>query len=491
MDKTMRRRLKILAVVIMLLFFGTTCFIGGFISSDNQFTELVSTQQAELNRIHLAERGLDENGVRIDRMAWYYEESDGFSTANVLCHTDAEFLDYCQTYHPDAVYVSNEWTEDEVILSFRDHPEIWAYWQDQYQMTGFYYTWTPDHRHCFILDVGFSVEPESYDELIGGWLVVDGVRVKAFDRDIGSVEPQALLQDYQNGDWDGSRRLSSDWGTTGYIGSDGRLSYSYWAYGYDATMDPEGLAYTGYGEPWWVAEDLGPELGALLVEPKFVSFDKTKGILAEGSVDVRLYPDLPVDYDASQVVDSWRIWQTDVLICLEPTRMILAQRGKILTEWPLSENPNDGLPLNREDFQVLQPAETRTAEYANDLLYVRSGDQLWALRADGTVELALGHIVWMNGDNPDRIWGLQNGKLICWRGATYYSVSQGPVTVAEGVLDVDFTGASALVQKADGCYALICESGAKSTYSLEYLGTESLEYYKRQVEILYQSRYSR
>lgn len=124
------KRIKILAGAFVILMVALMAFVAGTMYSGRHFTGMINAQQRELERIHLAEQGLDENGVRIDRMARYYEESDGFSTANALCHTDAEFLDYCQTHHPEAVYVSNEWTEDEVILSFRDHPESWAYWQD-------------------------------------------------------------------------------------------------------------------------------------------------------------------------------------------------------------------------------------------------------------------------------------------------------------------------------------------------------------------------
>lgn len=229
---------------------------------------------------------LDEDGVRIDRMSGFYRNRDPWGIS--LAETDAEFREYCQVNFPYAVYPSDEWTAEEVIQSYRETPEIWGFWTDSYSQDGFYFTWTPGYQHCLILSSGYLPEEWAYGELDSGWLIVDGVRVEAYGPTLDTVEPRSLAALYRSGAWDGSPVRSADWGTEVFVDSEGVLDYFYFAYSYDETYDPEGLAYTGYAEPWWAGQ-IDPEIAVLMEEEaQYYAPEKTGGVLAFGSAKVRM-----------------------------------------------------------------------------------------------------------------------------------------------------------------------------------------------------------
>ncbi len=485
MDKTMRRRLKILAVVIMLLFFGTTCFIGGFISSGNQFTELVSTQQAELNRIHLAERGLDENGVKNNRLSSLYVMGSPSNSDYSMFENDAEFRDYCKENYPNAVYPTEEWTAEEVIQSYQDNPEIWTVWTDDYSMIAYCFTWTPSYSHCFYARACYQDVYDAKKEGIEGaevrpgwmpgWFYVDGVRVQLYDYPVvDSIEPRELARAYQKGTWDGWSVMSADLSTEVHINSDGELDYTYRSYQYTRAKDPESLAYTSFAkEPWWKATDLDSEIKTMLTDEEYWPFEDAEDELAYGEVVVKLYPDLPASYDTSEIFSSQ--WSEEGTFCLSPTGVVLAKAGEVLAEWIVE--------LDEEQTELLRRPEDLGTEYANDVAYLYTGDQLLALRQDGSVVTVLEGIFESNtNSSPYHLWGFREGQLVYFEAARRYSVSESPISLGE-VLEVDFETLR-LVMKEDGCYAVARDYKRDPEYYLVYLGSETFEYYKEQYATL-------
>ena len=83
------------------------------------------------------------------------------------------------------------------------------------------------------------------------------------------------------------------------------------------------------------------------------------------------------------------------------------------------------------------------------------------------------------------MWGLKDGRLVCWR---VYAFSSGdlPKAVAEDVVEADFTDL-ALFMKADGCYEV--PHASYSAGEVRYLGPETMGYYQRLYQTLAAARY--
>jgi len=477
----MDRRIRTLAVVFLAAMALVMGCLFGTMRTTERYNKVVAGQQAELDEIHRAEQKLDERGVRIDRMARYYSDHESvFDGGLSLVNTDAEFREYCRENYPEAVYPTSEWTADEVIQSYHDnHEKMWGLWRDGYYES-FYFCWTPGYEHCFILDTGYVFPEEEYGELGSGWLVVDGVKVQPFGESILLMDPELLLQAYQSGKWDGNSAMSPDWSTTAYVDSKGNLAYYYSACCYDATIDPDGLAYTGYEEPWWVG-DVKPEIAKLLVEPEYYPLEEATDY-ASGSVDVNLNVDFPKDYDFEEVFLTRRFGGQS--FCLKPTGVTLAERGKILNEWQLE--------LNRGTLiELLAPAKEPEAEYARDVAYVYDGDRLWALVEDGTLRLVIEKTAELDQGVSDvgfDLWGMNGKKLIHWDGRQYYSVKQSPEVIAENVEGVYFNTLR-LIVKEDGCYAILRDYHSDVVeYPVEYLGAETPEYYEKQYQTMSEAK---
>lgn len=459
----MQRRIKLMGAVFVGLLVFLAGYLGGMMLPRDNNLKRIAELEATVQKLDLAAHGLDENGVSLTRMASFYKDRDPYGVS--LAENDAEFRQYCQEHYPEAVCPATEWTVEEVLQSYVDSPEIWGYWRDSYTMSGFYFTWTQDYEHCFMLDFGYSIEPDC-PELTSGWLCVDGVRVQNFDQEVGPVEPLELIEAYQKGEWDGSQRLSADRGTRVYVGSDGMLNYYYTAYQYNRTIDPEKLAYTGYEEPWWVAEDLDPKVAAAMADAEHYPFDGTNDVFAYGSVDVRLYVDFPLGYDTKGFYETRR---RDAIgtFALTHNRVLLAKAGQVLEEWDL------GFEVGEAKF--LMSMENPEPAYAKDVVYLYTDERVLALREDGEVAVML-EKVFDYSDTAQSMWGFQGDQLFFWDAAWAYE-SESPVLVADGVLEIDFSRLR-LVRRADGCYAIVQQRKDDNwVYELEYLGEEGLDYY--------------
>lgn len=467
----MRRRIGILAVVALTIFAMLVGYLACSMLDEARYANLAAMQQQELHKLHLAEQGLDENGVRVDRMRSYY--SNGPFDVSLL-NTDEEFKEYCKEHFSEAVYPTNGWKLDEIVQSYYDSPEIWGYWEDAYYMSGFYFCWTPDYQHCFILDVGYSSAPD-YADLTSGWLVVDGVRVMALDQEVGSIEPETLIADYQSGKWDGSVRMSPDWSTRAYVNGSGDLSYWWSIYRYDETTDPEKLAYTGYDQiPWW-KEEIDSDLAALLEDEYYAPFYGDRDHYASGSMDLKLYVDFPVEHDTGEYFLTQR-WDGRTF-GLTRSGVCLAEKGQILCEWKLSLLP--GM------VDLLMAAENPTPEQAHDLAYLYDGQRLIALVDDGTMRTVIEETVALDrgvsGGSFD-LWGLNDQSLIHWTASRGYN-EVGSEVIAENVQEVYF-GKIRMLVKEDGCYAITRDYDAEVRYPVVYLGTEAPEFYDKQYQLM-------
>lgn len=447
----------------------------------------LGTENAELTeKITEYEQGstqLDENGVRIDRMYEFYGYDDTIGSWPSEIQTDAEFRGYCQEHAPGAVYPSTEWMADEVIEAWLAAPEIWGYYMDEYNpsFTSFYFTWTADYEHCFILDVDLPYSPVDAETgehlpLISGWLVVDGVRVQMLDKETYSVDYRDLLEAYWSGEWDGSQRRSPDGSTTAYVSYyDATIVYSYETWRYDETVDPQGWAYTGYAErPWWQEENVSEEVLA-----RFDAQD-LKQIVDDGQMNQptwiwtygsRLYVDVPLTYDAGEVLAKAKTEQGTFL--MTPTEVLMFDRGELVESWPGEFN---------KETQLLMAFEDPSEEYAQDLAYIYDGAEVLALKAQGETEPVLERIFYKNSQGRG-LWGFQGDNLLFWLASTRYTSRNQPEILGNKVLEVDFSTLQLFV-RTDGTYAIKRVYNQDHQYETVYLGAEPPEYYLAQYEMM-------
>lgn len=421
-------------------------------------------------------RPLDENGVRRDRMFEFYGDHDPELEPDFV--TDAEFRLYCQEKQPGAVLPTNEWTVESVLNSWQATPEVWGYYDGGGGRCHVFFTWTPNYQHCFILD---SDEPflwdaeQEHEELISGWLVVDGIRVAMFDQETYDIEdPLELVRQYQSGEWDGSIRRSHDGSTTVRLSAySGTLYYSYAAYHYDEHFDPNGTAWQQFAKrPWWWAEDLPADTLKLLGLPENWA-PKPEIIINQPCrawLDTKIYVDLPASsLLANDVVEVRKA--DNQLFCLKMTQVQLFSKGKLLEEWDLSKL---SLIYHAKDSELLLAFQHPTKEYAQDIAYVRIGKQLIALRKGGELAVVLEKIEQSDSFARDELFGFSEGRLISWPLHNYHQSETLPVVLAEDVLDLDFSKL-ALFTTADGCFMLTYDDHYNIV--VEYLGTEPMQSY--------------
>lgn len=149
-----------------------------------------------------------------------------------------------EDYYYWHTYPSNDWTADEVANYYREHE---YYWGDDpeapYGKCTQYYLWTPDYEHKFVADTAEH------------WLYIDGVKAAPLDDESCSMNPQDLVEAFQNREWDGmTRRYSRDFSTyVTVVPQYGVLEYEFHTEYLSKGKDPAGLAYTGYLDalPWW------------------------------------------------------------------------------------------------------------------------------------------------------------------------------------------------------------------------------------------------
>ncbi len=456
-----------------------------------EMEEVIAEQAQELNAVD----GLDENGVRLDRMREFYGGHEPDMLPKVK--DDAEFKEYCQENLPEAVYPSTEWTVDGIIASWLEQPEIWGCFTDDYYMTEHYLTWTPDYKYCFILDADRPIvlideASGKHKELESGWLIINGVRAKMLDTKTYEVDdPYELVRQYQAGEWDGSLRRSSDGATE--VDVDrwyGTLNYTFKAWRYDETTDPENLAYTGFEcQPWWKKEGLAPEL-AMHLSTK----ERAPLIWQEGSthamawLDLGIYVDAPIGrYDTKIVLST--AYCDDGTFFVTKNGVELMRRGEPVSEkWEYE--------LEKDEYSLLMRFSEPSAEYAADMayLYDEREHKMFALRPNGEMTPALDCVV--DADLRFRnYWGWRFGQerssgteLVCFSGSGHYFSTKLPLVLATNVIEVDFSELP-LFTKSNGTYVVVSDRESDDRYKTVYLGKESMEYYKGQLEVLKNAQY--
>ena len=135
-------------------------------------------------------------------------------------------------YYPGATLSTDDWTAEEIVDIFRNHPESWEHLDDFDNVKGVLYS--RDYATTFW-----------YRD---GWIKCEEVRMAPFDPTTYSLEPNKLLETYQAGTWDGSERRSEDYSTTARIDWTGGLSYTYMTNMYEQPFDDFGVMYTDYNE---------------------------------------------------------------------------------------------------------------------------------------------------------------------------------------------------------------------------------------------------
>lgn len=479
----------------------------------------IEAMEAEMRKTAARAIVLDENGVRTDRMREIYTTSDPYRESEV--QTDAEFREWCQENYPEAVLATDEWTAESVIESWCNAPEIWGVWTDSYNDLKTYFVWSADWEHCFYLDMDRPILPVDYgtgehQELVSGWLVMDGVRIKMIDAETYDIDdPYEMLRQYQTGEWDGEIRRSHDGATTVEASWHGTLEYTYKAWKYDATTDPLELAYQGYAaEPWWQRDGLSEELLAVLGRnhdyKAWEDEAQTRAYewLWGGGWD--FYVDLPggISTGVDGLGEVYEVETTQQgTFFATSTGIWLYKGGELVDSWECLVADDDGLdffatfqqPRTPEEIAQLSATTSLTddpeeaprlsereqaQQYADayaeclaigliseeDRAYFYTGEDLLALRKGGVVEEFFDPIPEagrLTSRQPSR--GLKDGRLIYWPG---YKL---PQIITEDVLAADFTSV-ALIEKVDGVYAVVY---GQNCYEAQYLGVGPMEYYQR------------
>ncbi len=496
--------------------------------------EKLAKKEAELRECQIEAEILDENGVRTDRMSEVYTSVDPYGRSEIT--TDVEFREYCRENYPEAVLPTKEWTLEGVANSWLESPEIWGVWTDSYNDLKTYFVWSADYEHCFYLDVEVPIIPVAHDtgehrELVSGWLVVDGARVMMLDKQTYNIDdPYEMLRQYQAGEWDGSTRRSHDGSTTVEVDTlDGYLEYQYEAWRYDQTTDPLKLAYTGFEEEaWWKREGVSKELQVALGErnTQYTSWNEEGTHGWDWMPRWDFYVDLPGGISASveglgEIYDSRRTQRGTFF--MTSTGVWLYKQGELVDHWECELDEKTATLYNRcalpktvEEIAQLdatrpeiedesgavtfgESEQQKAMEYANeyakcqelglispkDQTYVYTGTELLTLKEGGTVAAFFDEIVAGPSSMSSRMWGLKDGRLVCWR---VYAFSSGdlPKAVAEDVVEADFTDL-ALFMKADGCYEV--PHASYSAGEVRYLGPEAMGYYQRLYQTLAAARY--
>lgn len=411
---------------------------------------------------------------------------------------------------------------EKVLASWTEKPEIWGVWRDSYNDLLTYFSWTPDYEHCFYLDIAEPIIPVNHEtgehkELVSGWLVMDGVRMAMIDAKTYAIDdPYEMLRQYQAGEWDGEARRSHDGSTVAEVAFwHGTLEYTYEAWVYDETTDPLGVAYEGYAtNPWWQRDGLSEELVAALGR------NHSQRAWEEGQMRAHdwlwgggwdFYVDLPGGISA-KVEGLGEVYEVEMTgqgtFFATATGVWLYKSGELVDSWALKLVDSDDLnfyapfkrPKTEEEIARLsatrlfdaddpeatpQPSEQERARdyvqaYAdcqrlgliseNDLAYFYTGKQLLVLREGGAAEKFFEEVPERDralSRGPGR--GLKDGRLIYW---SSYDL---PKVITEDVLKADFTEV-ALIEKADGCYAIVYGDDG---YEARFLGIGSMEHYKR------------
>lgn len=392
--------------------------------------------------------------------------------------TDGAFVQYYQEHRADKVYFSNEWTVNEVVDSYYEHPEIWSLYHNDWWCQDFIICFTPDYRYCFELD---------FDDMKGdyrtGWLLVNGVRVAMLDeKTLDSVYPEDLLALYLSGEWDGEwLTRSSDGGVRVYIDSDGALRYRADVRRYTVDEDPYGLAYDDYNIPWWKDAD---EYAKYEFYTDYAPIDSeydAEDLWLLDSFTLNVYPDLPRDFDTGTILMSNR-WRELGTIVMTKDGAMLFKRGRQLNTWVFDQTiPEERYPSRKIREQTMHDCQVMICWNDNEpdvLAHFYDGQRILNLLTDGQIEVAVDelllddsewyqHLSWSS-----RMFGMKDDTLLI---CDFYNEQELQV-LATDVISVDFNDMRTF-EKADGLYAVTQDPENNYQDVVVYLGTEPKQYY--------------
>lgn len=393
---------------------------------------------------------------------------------------DGEFLQYCLTNFPDAkIDNANTETYDEVIKAFSDYGYQWATFKlkdGRKELVAWEHKWFG--WHCYAMVEDSSIAWLSDDTWLGsGWLYHNGVRVQAYDLATFSMDPQEIVKLYQYGYWLGMGYLRSDDYGTVAMNDNGKIKYSYSAKFYPKDTHTV-TAYTDYDEPWW------NNCNSIGLNRIIASSYETNDSEASGYCETNYYLDLPIAYDPGKIYAADWYYRDFIMNSDSPGAFFLTDdgmlqyaRGELLEKWDFTA----ASPEAEDCFVVPVRSEH------GYLAYVYDGRRLLGLKTGGKYDVLMNRVIKPAMPGPyDSLFGLVEGKLVYWYYDTY-------LTLAEDVIYADFSEVK-LFEKADGSYAITGEDiyseiRNENTWSIVYLGPESLEHYLQAYKVLDAGRY--
>jgi len=296
---------------------------------------------------------------------------------------------------PSAVFPEDNWTPEKVIQSYKDQSAPWV--DDPYQLSfdSRQSLWSADYQYHFVID--------------DGWLVINGAYNTPFDcTAVEDITPQAVIEMYQSGEWDGEGKLwSSDYGTSVQVGHNQTLRYSFKNLMLICSESARQYAYTGcHDAPWWHNGVDGPwhKYQGFTIDE--YNYNYTGNKCHYGSAQVTCYLDLPdgkIDPSLGQIV---YITDNDDGTWVVTTNGIYDfQEGKLLDSWKLKMDAE-------KCFMALKAGSFNFA--AN---YAYTGEKLVKLLPGGKTSRVLSGNIFADSNYESTFWAyrVQKHRLTRWR----------------------------------------------------------------------------
>lgn len=358
---------------------------------------------------------------------FYTVQDDGWLALKGAVRTGLRY-DYL---YPTAVFPEVDWTPESVIASYQDQTAPWV--DDPYQISlddNCQSLWSADYQDHFVVE--------------GSWLKINGAYSVPFDcTTVPDITPQALLEAYQSGKWDGNEKLwSADYSTNVCIGYTGSLHYSYANPVHICAEEVRQYAYTGCNDaPWWYNTNDGS------IWHKYQGFTlesysnyHTGNECHYCNARIACYPDLPngtLDPSLGQIIDiqhnddgTWITTTTGIYHFLE---------GKLVDQWELK------LDEGKSFVMLYQPDN-----YNFDASYAYTGDQLVKLLPNGKVSRILSGHIYAATSYEGSFWAyyVQDHNLIYWR--NYNGEISTSIVVDGDVVDLKDAGNAFFFTMEDG-----------------------------------------
>jgi len=328
---------------------------------------------------------------------------------------------------PSAIFPQDNWTPESVIASYKDQTAPWV--DDPYYQPSFVdcqSLWSADYRYHFAVK--------------DGWLTINGALNTPFDcATVEDITPQALLEAYQSGEWDGNEKLwSNDYSTYAQISGNGSLFYSFVNPMLTPNEEARQYAYTGCNDtPWWHngTDSLWPKYQGFSIDE--FRYSHTDGKHYNANIDC--FPDLPngkLDPDLGQPIYTQH--DEDGTWIATTTGVYRFREGKILEQWKLELDVKTGF------------VELKTDCYKFDANYVYTGDKLVELLPNDKIRRVISGNVCAATNYEGSFWAyyIQDHDLMYWKN------QGGKVTIStlidDNVVDLKNAGNTIFFTMKDG-----------------------------------------